>query len=348
MSDSSDDDYAVRENRAVIHAAKATLQPGRAPLKPEEKVWVAGTLCLILFLVVSSQGIMIPYFLYELPLRIEDALWPMLKVLGPFNVGAFGILYNYYKCVTLDPGQVPQGWKPPDKIFELSYQDDEQDDAQSVDDETEEDLKRKEQANVLFQIRYCKRCKAFKPPRAHHCKTCKRCVLRMDHHCPWIANCVGHRNYPYFIRFLVFVDLTCTMHLLMLSARVADWWWMRMTGGFWRSPSTAVMVWLLLNFIFCGLTLMIVGAFSIFHFWSMCANTTTIEGSEMEKVDRMIRRGRIPQVDYPFDLGVWRNVKSVFGGRLLRGDGLVYDVGSGMDKESQYFWPYGGNMHNLS
>ena len=32
--------------------------------------------------------------------------------------------------------------------------------------------------------KYCKRCKAYKPPRAHHCSMCRRCVVKMDHHCP--------------------------------------------------------------------------------------------------------------------------------------------------------------------
>lgn len=30
--------------------------------------------------------------------------------------------------------------------------------------------------------RLCRRCKTFKPERAHHCSVCKRCVVKMDHH----------------------------------------------------------------------------------------------------------------------------------------------------------------------
>lgn len=36
--------------------------------------------------------------------------------------------------------------------------------------------------------RWCRKCWAPKPERAHHCSFCKRCVLKMDHHCPWLAN----------------------------------------------------------------------------------------------------------------------------------------------------------------
>ena len=49
--------------------------------------------------------------------------------------------------------------------------------------------------------KWCKKCNAHKPMRAHHCSVCNRCVLAMDHHCPLTGNCVGYFNQKYFLLF---------------------------------------------------------------------------------------------------------------------------------------------------
>jgi len=168
---------------------------------------VTGTLSLILFLILSGQIILVLYQ-RDTP---SMSLGTLLLVLGPFNVLSLHLLTNYYLSALRSPGRVPPRWVPaiPDTpAFQVGAA----------------TTQRPVEVKKSGAPRWCKVCRAPKPPRAHHCKACQRCTLRMDHHCPWIANCVGHRNYSAFLRFLAAVDVTCTYHLVMVSARVADYW----------------------------------------------------------------------------------------------------------------------------
>eukprot|EP00580_Thalassiosira_gravida_P005869 CAMPEP_0201654492 /NCGR_PEP_ID=MMETSP0493-20130528/45524_1 /ASSEMBLY_ACC=CAM_ASM_000838 /TAXON_ID=420259 /ORGANISM="Thalassiosira gravida, Strain GMp14c1" /LENGTH=471 /DNA_ID=CAMNT_0048131053 /DNA_START=1389 /DNA_END=2804 /DNA_ORIENTATION=- len=67
--------------------------------------------------------------------------------------------------------------------------------------------------------RMCRRCQAFKPPRAHHCSICKRCIVKMDHHCPWVNNCVGIGNHKYFLLFIFYTCLSCLYSFLFVIYR---------------------------------------------------------------------------------------------------------------------------------
>lgn len=194
----------------------------------------------------------------------------MLLCLVPFNLGVAAIFYNYFLVVFTNPGSVPPGWQP-----------------------DWDSLRGVEVKASTGAPRYCKVCRSYKPPRAHHCRTCKRCVLRMDHHCPWVANCVGFGNYGHFLRFLYAVDFTMVIHLTLLCLRVADWW---SPMVLWREPSTTVMVLLILNFAQGVPVILMVGVFSMYHTYALCTNTTTIESWEKDKVATLVRRGKIEEV----------------------------------------------------
>ena len=114
-------------------------------------------------------------------------------------------LASYLACVFIDPGRVPHTWVPPD-----------------LENPTTSTIK-----HAVVQVkrsgaqRWCKKCNAAKPPRAHHCRRCGHCVLRMDHHCVWINNCVGHGNYRSFFQmafYLAVASSHATALLISLNA----------------------------------------------------------------------------------------------------------------------------------
>jgi len=61
-------------------------------------------------------------------------------------------------------------------------------------------------------------------------------------------------------------------------------------------PTKSLIIFLVLNYVACIPVIFAVGAFSIYHFWSVAANTTTIEGWEKEKVAILKKKGKIREV----------------------------------------------------
>ncbi|KAH0838061.1 DHHC palmitoyltransferase-domain-containing protein [Lanmaoa asiatica] len=236
---------------------------------------ISFVLFLILFPVLTSQVFIIwPWYGREWTVEL-------ITLLVPFNVLALMLLWNYYLCIFTDPGRVPNGWEP-DFLAGEGY----------------------EVKKLTGGPRYCRTCEKYKPPRSHHCRQCNRCVLRMDHHCPWVNNCIGHFNHGHFIRFLFYVDLTCTYHLFMVTQRVMA----TMRIRYYDDPSGFEFLCIIMNYVLVVPVILAVGAFSIYHFYSLTSNTTTIEGWEKDKAATLKRNGKIQE-----DLGVWRNVVSILG-----------------------------------
>jgi len=239
-------------------------------------------------------------------------------LLLPFNLLVGMIFWNYFLCVITDPGQVPASWRP---------------DTQSTDGY--------EVKKLTGGPRFCRSCEEYKPPRAHHCRQCKRCVLRMDHHCPWVNNCVGHFNYGHFIRFLFYVDVACSYHMAMVTRRVLY----TTDARYWDEPSGTELVFIILNYVTCIPVLLAVGAFSTYQFFAMARNTTTIEGWEKDKAAVLVRRGKIQEVKFPYNLSRRRNIESVLGPNPLLwcwpaitpGTGLKYELAENGDTGTP--WP---------
>jgi len=110
---------------------------------------------------------------------------------------------SHFKAMTTDPGAVPPDASPLEEKSKI------------VDEEgTELIISPKHKGRRL-----CRRCKAFKPQRAHHCSICQRCIIKMDHHCPWVNNCVGIGNHKYFLLFLFYTFLSCIYSMTLVVFR---------------------------------------------------------------------------------------------------------------------------------
>ncbi|CAO3591480.1 unnamed protein product [Absidia cylindrospora] len=290
------------------------------------QVFVVGVLLLISTIAYSSQ-----YFIF-IPALQDSLTLSGFQVLVPFNIFVLLIYYNYYLAVTTNPGKIPSNWKPPAFITELSNN------KESNPDQP-----------MTTPPRFCKTCQLYKPPRTHHCRYCHCCVLKMDHHCPWINNCVGIYNYPHFIRFIFFVNLSCTYVLVLLIWRTRCIMDAIRHFRFDAEPTTTEVIFLVINFVLSIVVLFSVGILGGYHLYCLLRNQSTIEAWERGKVETLIRRRKIPPFDYPFSFGVYKNICSVLGNNPLlwlwptrngaTGDGLIFEVPTHIDPRSQHFWP---------
>jgi ribosomal protein L40E len=135
------------------------------------------------------------------------------------------------------------------------------------------------------ELRFCKKCQARKPDRAHHCSTCRRCVLKMDHHCPWLATCIGLRNHKAFVLFLAYT----TLFALYAFAVSGSWVWTEI-----MSNTTYVEDLMPVNFIMLavisGIIGLVVGAFTAWHIYLASKGQTTIECLEKTRYLSPLRK----------------------------------------------------------
>lgn len=112
-------------------------------------------------------------------------------------------------------------------------------------------------------------------------------------------------------------------------------------------PSTTEAVMIVLNYILCLPPALLVTFLTMYHYVLVCTNTTSIETWEKDRVSRQIRRGQIPYIAFPFDLGCWSNLLQVLGPSPLTWlwpcaeplqDGTSFPV-AGTRPEAQFLWP---------
>ena len=155
---------------------------------------------LIAFLAYGSQ--LLFCFIEPGPLRFREGL--------AFNGLVLAAYIGYLRSCYTNPGWIPKHWK-----------------GQKVQTGTGQ-----------AKTRWCKKCQASKPPRAHHCKACTRCIPKMDHHCPWTTSCISYRTFPHFCRFLLYSVLAMLFLSYLLYLRVMIIWDSRNLPSVGQDPSS--------------------------------------------------------------------------------------------------------------
>ncbi|KAL3426820.1 DHHC zinc finger domain-containing protein [Phlyctema vagabunda] len=135
------------------------------------------------------------------------------------------------------------------------------------------------------ELRFCKKCQARKPDRAHHCSTCRKCVLKMDHHCPWLATCVGLRNYKAFLLFLVYTTLFCFVDF----AVSASWVWSEILNDGEYTESYMPINYVMLAVI-SGIIGIVLAGFTGWHIILASRGQTTIECLEKTRYLSPLRK----------------------------------------------------------
>lgn len=114
---------------------------------PLEDLAIPAVSTLIIFLAYTSQYLF--YYIEPGPLWKREAIW--------FNVFVGCIWWCYDRACSVDPGR--EGW-----VGRIS----------SEEEEEEEDEDEDGEVKLQKGMRWCKKCEAVKPPRAHHCRKCGR------------------------------------------------------------------------------------------------------------------------------------------------------------------------------
>ncbi|KAH8883817.1 zf-DHHC-domain-containing protein [Thozetella sp. PMI_491] len=178
-------------------------------------------------------------------------------------------------------------------------------------------------------VRWCKKCRAPKPLRAHHCRHCGRCIPRMDHHCPWTSNCVSLQSFPYFLRFLVYTNVCLWMLAYHLSVRIRAIWAERHLPAY-LGPTLGELSGLTVLTLTCAATILALSILLYTTTRSWMLNMTMIEGWEVERHEAVLERYEsedadfwgldgaeviLERIEFPYDLGVLANMAQAMGTR---------------------------------
>lgn len=130
---------------------------------------------------------------------------------------------------------------------------------------------------IEAELKWCRTCNLFRPPRTSHCSICDHCIHIFDHHCPFVGNCVGRNNYRYYLGFIwvtTFTGLFIIGHgiaYIVLEGGVRHTW----RVGFLMQPAFFVLT--LINLVICACGVIFTGGLSFQHLYQNFAGLTTNE-----------------------------------------------------------------------
>ncbi|KAI0467178.1 zf-DHHC-domain-containing protein [Xylaria cf. heliscus] len=273
-----------------------------------------------------------------------------------FNILLVCLWWTYWHACTVDPGRYefprPSSKKGDGKAAAASAakkktKRDDDTPTHSSDDEDDEDdegdqpnppgsAKVDDRVRAAVRRRWCRKCAAPKPPRAHHCKTCGRCIPRMDHHCPWTGNCVGLQTFPHFARFILYTNLSLWTLLYFLWQRLRAVWASRHLPAYLGPTLRQLVALTALTGTAC-LTALALGILLATTVRGWMFNTTMIEGWEIERHEAVLQRGgydaddddywwrtsdgdadaaprsMVDPLEFPYDVGIYANLVQAMG-----------------------------------
>lgn len=207
-----------------------------------------------------------------------------------FVAAALLCCWSYLAAVATKPGGVPADWHP----FETP----EEAEAERLQLERNPPTAERRRSGVP-RPRFCKKCRRWKPDRAHHCSVSGSCVLRMDHYCVWVVNTVGLLNYKAFLLFLFYTSIASVLGVSLAGVALARTLRSDPEAG---GTITLLLATAVLDAAF-GLAVL---GFLGMHFGLVAKNMTTIEAYEKSPPPA--------GMPWPYSLGSRRaNFRAVFG-----------------------------------
>ncbi|KAI0538945.1 DHHC palmitoyltransferase-domain-containing protein [Xylaria digitata] len=264
-----------------------------------------------------------------------------------FNTLLVCLWWTYWRACTVDPGRYefprPNSKKEPAAGKSKKEKDvtrDSSEDEDDVGDDGDQAGRHgsagdasNDRVRAAARRRWCRKCAAPKPPRAHHCKGCGRCIPKMDHHCPWTGNCVSLQTFPHFVRFLIYTNISLWILAYFLWLRLSAIWSSRNLPAY-LGPTLGQLIALTALSLTTGFTALVLGILLITTVRGWLFNTTMIEGWEIERHEAVLQRGgyeeedwwrtsdgdadaaprtMVDPVEFPYDIGMYSNMAQAMG-----------------------------------